>query len=65
MYYYPDIKKNAFESVLMMWMNIEPITHSEVNQKEKDEYHILMHIYGIYKNGTEEFTYSAAMEKQT
>ena len=31
----------------MRWMNPEPITQSEVNQKEKDKYHILMHIYGI------------------
>ena len=49
-----------------MWrMNLEPIIQSEVSQKEKEKYRILMHIYGIYKNGTEEFTYSAAMEKQT
>ena len=46
-------------------MNLEPIKQSEVSQKEKDKYHILMHIYGIQKNGTEEFTYRAAMEKQT
>ena len=39
--------KNAFESVLMRWMNIEPIIQSEVSQKQKDKYHILMHIYGI------------------
>ena len=39
-------KKNAFQSVLMRWMNLEPITQSEVSQKEKDKYHILMHIYG-------------------
>ena len=45
--YYSDIKRNAFESVLMRWMNIEPITQSEVGQKEKDKYRILMHIYGI------------------
>ena len=62
---YSAIKRNTSESVLMKWMNLEPIIQSEVSQKEKDEYHILMHIYGIYKNGTEEFTYSAAMEKQT
>ena len=47
MEYYPAIKRNAFESVLMSWMNLEPITQSELNQKEKDKYHILMHIYGI------------------
>ena len=51
--YYSAIKMNAFESVLMRWMNLEPIIQSEVNQKEKDKYHILTHIYGIYKNGTE------------
>ena len=35
-------KRNAFESVLMRWMNLEPIIQSEVSQKEKDKYHILM-----------------------
>ena len=35
------------ESVLMRWMNLEPIIQSEVSQKEKDKYHILAHIYGI------------------
>ena len=58
-------KRNAFESVLMRWMNLEPIIQSEASQKEKDKYCILMHIYGIYKNGTEEFIYREAMEKQT
>ena len=47
MEYYSAIKKNAFESVLMRWMNLEPIIQSEVSQKAKDKYHILMHIYGI------------------
>ena len=42
-----------FESVLMRWMNLEPIIHSEVSQKEKDKDRILTHIYGIYTNGTE------------
>ena len=49
----------------MRWMNLEPIKQSEVSQKEKDKYHLLTHIYGIQKNGTEEFTYRAAIEKQT
>ena len=47
MEYYSAIKKNKFESVLMRWMNIEPIILSEVSQKVKDKYHILTHIYGI------------------
>ena len=55
----------AFESVLMRWMNLEPIMQSEVSQKEKNKYHILTHIYGIQKEDTEEFIQSAAVEKQT
>ena len=47
MEYYLAIKRNAFESVLMRWMNLEPIIQSEVSQKEKGKYHILTHIYGI------------------
>ena len=38
-------KKNAFESVLMRWMNLETVIQSEVSQKEKDKYYILTHIY--------------------
>ena len=45
MEYYSPIKRNAFESVLMKWMNLEPIVWSEVSQKEKDKYHTLMHIW--------------------
>ena len=47
MRHYPDIRRNIFESVLMRRMNLEPITQSEVSQKEKNKYHILTHIYGI------------------
>ena len=47
MEYYSAIKKNAFESVLMRWMKLEPIIQSEVSRKEKHLYSILTHIYGI------------------
>ena len=47
MEYYSAIKKNAFESVLIRWMKLEPIIQSEVSQKEKHQYSILTHIYGI------------------
>ena len=47
MEYYSTTKKNAFESVLMRWMKLEPIIQSEVSQKEKHQYSILTHIYGI------------------
>ena len=47
MEYYPAIKKNTSESVLIRWKILEPIIQSEVSQKEKHQYRILMHIYGI------------------
>ena len=40
-------KKNIFESVLMRWINLEPVIESEVSQKEKDKYRILALIYRI------------------
>ena len=58
--YYSAIKRNAFESVLMRWMNQEPIIQSEVSQKEKDKYCILTYIYRIQKNDTEEFIYRSS-----
>ena len=45
MEYYSAIKKNTFESVIVRWMKLEPIIQSEVSQKEKHQYCILMHIY--------------------
>ena len=45
MEYYSVIKRNAFESVLIRWMNLEHIIQSEVSQKDK--YHILMYIFRI------------------
>ena len=53
MEYYSAIKKNTFESVLMKWMKVEPIIQSEVSQKEKHQYSILTHIYGIKKDGND------------
>ena len=47
MEYYSAIKKNTFESVLMRWMKLEPIIRNEISQKEKHQYSILTHIYGI------------------
>ena len=42
---YSAIKRNTFKSVLMRWMNLEPILQSEVSQKDK--YHILTYICGL------------------
>ena len=33
MEYYSVINRNTFESVLMRWMNLEPIIQSEVSQE--------------------------------
>ena len=44
---YSAIKRYTFESVLMRWMNLEPIMEGEMSQKDKDKYHILTHIYRI------------------
>ena len=43
--YFSDIKRNAFESDKVRWMNLEPLMQSEVSQKEKNKYCILTHIY--------------------
>ena len=49
MEYYPAIQKNTFESVLMRWMKLEPIIQSEVSQKDKHQYSILMHVLEFRK----------------
>ena len=64
MEYYSAIKKNAFRSVLMRWMNLEPIIQSEVRQKDKHQYSILMHIYGIQKDGNDDPVCETAKETQ-
>ena len=64
MEYYSAIKKNIFDSVLMRWMKLEPIIQSEVSQKEKHQYSILMHIYGIYKYGNNNPVYETAKDTQ-
>ena len=62
--YYLAIKKNAFESVLMRWIKLEPIIQSEVSQKEKHQYSILTHRYGIYKDGNVDPICETAKETQ-
>ena len=45
MEYYSTIKRNEIGSFVEMWMDLEPVIWSKVSQKEKNKYHILMHIY--------------------
>ena len=59
------LKKNAFESVLMRWMKLEPIIQNEVSQKEKHQCSISMPIYGIYKDGNDDPIHETVKETQT
>ena len=47
MEYYSAIKKNKIRSFVVMWMDLESVMKSEVSQKEKNIYHMLLHMYGI------------------
>ena len=64
MEYYSAFKKNTFESVLMRWMKLEPIIQSEVSQKEKHQYSMVTHIYGIQKDGNDNPVCETAKETQ-
>ena len=64
MEYYSAINKNTFESVLMSWMKLEPIIQTEVSQKEKYQYSILTHVYGIWKDGNNNPVCETAKETQ-
>ena len=54
MEYYSAIKRNKTELFVVRWLDIESVIKSEVSQKEKNEYLMLTHIYGIKKNCSEE-----------
>ena len=47
MEYYSTIKRNEIELFVVRWMDLESVIQSEVNQKEKNKYRMLTHIYGI------------------
>ena len=64
MEYYSAIKKNTFGSVQMRWMELELIIQNDVSQKEKHQYSILMHIYGIQKDGNDDTICKTAKETQ-
>ena len=39
------------------WMELEIIILSEVNQTEESKYHMILHLYMIFKNNTNELIY--------
>ena len=47
MEYYSAIKRNEIELFVMRWMDLKSVMQSEVSQKEKNEYRMLTHMYGI------------------
>ena len=47
MEYYSAIKRNKIELFVVRWMELDSVIQSEVSQKEKNKYHMLIHIYGI------------------
>ena len=65
MEYYSAIKRNKTELFVVRQMDLESVIQSEVNQKEKNKYHMLTHIYGIQKIGTDEPSGRAGIKMQT
>ena len=64
MEYYSAIKRNEIGLFVEMWMDLESVIQSEVSQKEKKKYRVLMHVCGIQKNGTDEPISRAGIETQ-
>ena len=64
MEYYSAIKRNETGSFVETWMDLGTVIQSEVSQKEKNKYHILTHICGTQKNGTDEPVCGAEIETQ-
>ena len=52
-------KKRIHRHTLMQKRENLKSGDSEVSHKEKNKYRILKHIYGIWKNGTDDFIYKA------
>ena len=64
MEYYSAIKRNEIQLFVVRWMDLETVIQSEVNQKEKNKYHILMYVCGIQKNGIDNLICKAEIETQ-
>ena len=64
MEYYSTMKRNEIVPFAKTWMDLEIVIQSEVSQKEKNKYRMLMHICGIWKNGADEALCRAGIETQ-
>ena len=63
--FYSAIKKNEIMPFAATWMDLEIIILSEVSQTEKDKYHMISLIWGIFKNDTNELIYKTETDSQT
>ena len=61
MEYYSAIKKNEIVPFAATWMDLEVIILSEVRQRKT---HIIYHLCGILKNGTNELIYKTEIKSQ-
>ena len=64
MEYYSTRKRNETGSSVETRMDLETVIQSEVSQKKKNKYHILMHMCGILKNGIDYLICKAEVETQ-
>ena len=62
MEYYSAIKKNQLMPFAVTWIDLEMMILSEISQTEKDKYHMISLICGIYKNDTNEFIYKTEID---
>ena len=63
--YYLTIKMNEIMSFAATWMDMEIILLSEISQTEKDKYHMIPLIFGIYINDTNELICKVETDPQT
>ena len=64
MEYYSAIKKNKIMPFAATWIDLEIIILSEISQTQKDIYHMILLIFGVYKKSTNELIYKTEIELQ-
>ena len=64
MEYYSALKKNEIMPFVATWMDIEILTRSEVNQTEKNKYHIT-YMWNLKKTDANKFIHKTEIDSQT
>ena len=60
-----DVFESSYNNLKFMVQNCNYVCTNLISQKKKNKYHVVMHIYGIYKNGTDKPIFRAGIEAQT